>query len=545
MPIPCQQLVKVLTTLCGEVNSPLALEVSRLANGGQWLQLQKLKVNPALYTDSETLFKDNLVVDFLRKADIDTSVDKVGAASSIFFSCEATNKMTNDRLSRFLDESLLIEDSSENAIYEFILDVRKEVEFILGRLPNDLTPSFGGGSTYDDKGQLITVPDKMSSRPTLTGNSVDLVVPLFRGSAWDRALPSDISSAMKIVRGNRFSTVPKDASKHRGIGVEPSLNISYQLAVGKILKRKLMKIGIDLKHGQSTHRDRALAASVTGLDATIDLSNASDNICYRLVKLLLPQEWYELLDSLRSPMTKVKGKWVKLEKFSSMGNGYTFELESLIFSALVRGAVRRGSGKTHRVFVYGDDIICPVEDSVAVLGVLKFFGFTPNNNKTFLDGLFRESCGGDFFYGMPVRAHFIENLPYEPQHWITLANGIRRLAFADSRCHHRWQYLRSAWRLCISALPSHIRRLTGPSYLGDVVIHSELYTSVQRVLKDHSTCTLVRGYVPVPVVLKWHHWKPAVQLASALKSFPSTGVTPRGAVTGYRVGWIPLYGVSS
>jgi len=542
--LPCQQLVKVLITLCDSIDSEMARAVKRLALSAEWLELQKLKVNPALYDDPERLFQDNLCVDFLRKADIDTSIDKVGVAVRTFFDCEVENKRTNDRLSRFLPESLLIEGPGENAIYEFIMDVRKEVQFIVGRLPDDLTASFGGGSTFLDKGQLITIPDKLSSKPTLVKGSYDLVAPLFRGTAWDRALRGDFSKEVVFVKGNRFATVPKDASKHRGIGVEPSLNISYQLAVGKILKRKLLKVGIDLKHGQQVHRDRALAASVTGIDATIDLSNASDTLSVNLVKLLLPEEWYELLTSLRCPYTLIEGKWVKLEKFSSMGNGFTFELESLIFSAITRVMARKHSGLVDRVLVYGDDIICSVIDAPHVLKALAYFGFTPNVNKTFVDGDFRESCGGDFFKGMPVRAHFVKELPNEPQHWIALANGLRRLAYSDSRTHGRWHYLRDAWRACVACIPSAIRRLTGPSTLGDVVLHVDEFHSETRRLKDGSEARLVRAYVPIPKVLPWHHWRESVQLAAALKGIPSAGVTPRGGITGYKVKWVPLWGLA-
>jgi len=115
---------------------------------------------------------------------------------------------------------------------------------------------------------------------------------------------------------------------------------------------------------------------------------------------------------LRSPKTFFKGQWHVLEKFSSMGNGYTFELETVIFSAItaaVHEMVTGEAAKLHQnVFVYGDDIICKTDVSLDVIAALRWFGFSLNERKSFVSGPFRESCGGDYFNGVPVRAHFFE-----------------------------------------------------------------------------------------------------------------------------------------
>jgi hypothetical protein len=306
--------------------------------------------------------------------------------------------------------------------------------------------------------------------------------------------------------------------------------------------------GIDLRNGQDIHRQVACEASKDGHLATIDLSNASDTVSYNLVKLLLPAKWFHLLDSLRSPFTLINGKWVKLEKFSSMGNGFTFELETLLFLAISLVAVRqktipvRGS-----VLVYGDDIIVPSTSAKNVIEFLKFLGFTPNEKKTFSEGWFRESCGGDYFRGAAVRPHFLKELPNEPQDFIRFANGLRRVGMGHGDDLHRYDFTFRAWLRVLDAIPSPIRRLRGPQDLGDIVIHddrTDLWSAKRR-----NSIRYIRCYKPVPARrVGWGHWHPSVVLATALYGLgdgsrgplnhrDGGGVTPRGAVSGYRVGW--------
>jgi len=130
----------------------------------------------------------------------------------------------------------------------------------------------------------------------------------------------------------------------------------------------------------------------------LDLKNASDSVARRLVELLLPKRWFEVLNDLRSPTTLIGNQVVLLEKFSSMGNGFTFELETLVFLAIVL-ALNPAHKAGKNVFVYGDDIICPTRSSSDVIAALSFFGMTVNKEKSFTYGMFRESCGRDYFNG--------------------------------------------------------------------------------------------------------------------------------------------------
>lgn len=551
------QVLRVVESLANDVGTPRAALVLRLVKEGRWAELQQLRTRPQDYSDSESYWKDSLITDLLRKCDLPSTIDREAVAVQTFYDCEVMNCKTNVRLQRYLPETLFLEDQ-DMPVYDFIGRWRKNVNAVLGNLPDSLTPRFSPGATYADTGLLITTPDKMSSTPTIYSAARDLL-PLWRETSWCRALLAERpwQSDPRTVRGNIFFTVPKDGTKFRGCCKEASIPVTYQLAVGSLWKDRLLRIGIDLRRDKPKHMRLAREASVHGRLATIDMSNASDTLCRVLVKLLLRGDWWELLNSLRATHTRIGGKWVRLEKFSSMGNGFTFELETLIFATLARTVITDAGGDPDTVACYGDDLIVPSEYYLTVMAALRLFGFEPNMKKTFSEGPFRESCGGDYWEGVPVRAHFLENLPDEPQHWISLANGLRRVAFSHPSDNARWSIVRRAWLRALDPIPSDIRRCRGPEILGDVVIHDEpRFWSVSKRAPDfrqvfrnagretivteghHSTWddVYIHAYLPVPSVLPWHHWLPSVQLASCTLGLPSLGVTPRGGVSGYRIG---------
>lgn len=543
-----QQLTRVFAALCEDADTPVSKEALGLLKAGELEKLFQLRADPSAYSEPSTFRVDNVVVEFLRKIDLDIGLGLEEKAVENFKTLERQNKVTNNRLSRFCHFGPF-EDLVDMRMSEFFSEVRKVISSWLGPIPRDLTPRHGPGATFRDRAPLNTVPDKMSSRPTVTPEA-HCFVDLLAGTAWERALVSRRLSSPEIIQGNRFTTVPKDATKRRGICVEPSLNVAYQLALGKHIRRRLFRAtGIDLDLGQDLHRELACRASLDGEYATIDLSNASDNVSFELVRLLLPEDWFNLLSSLRSPKTFVNGSWHRLEKFSSMGNGYTFELETVIFAALSEGVARMtnhparaGSG----IWVYGDDIIVMSELSKALLSCLKFCGFIPNERKTFTTGPFRESCGGDFFLGVPVRAHYVKEDPIGPSDWISLANGLRRLQ--NDHCDHiLWNRLYGrAWRRSIDPIPNRIRRLRGPSSLGDIVIHDSAWSGRHPVSDGRidQNQMEVECYIPISNPLPWVHWWPDVQLASALYGVDSAGPVPREGgelvVSGHRIGWVSV-----
>lgn len=518
MQVDSSLTVRIVRALCLDLGTPVAHELLKKVQSGDWKAAFAMKVSPSSYTDPVKFKLDNNVVELLRKIQLNVpGINRAKVAEDAFWASEAQCKQTNDRLHKFVFHGPF--EPEDLRIIEFLDEARRFVRKVLGPLPRTLTPSFGPGATLEDRVPLTTVPDKITNRPTITREARDLL-PFFWESAWGRCRVSDFSriSDPKTVIGNRFTTVPKTALKDRGICVEPSINVAFQLDVGRFLKKRLKLSGLDLKEGQAKHRVCAQWASVWGTVATIDLSNASDTLAKNLVKLLLPHEWYQLLESLRSPTTAIRGKIVRLEKFSSMGNGYTFELETLVFAAVAHASAVLDQSIVLRpgkdLHVYGDDIIVPTCVAKTLIAALTFFGFTTNKEKTFLEGPFRESCGGDYFRGMPVRAHYLESIPSTPAELITLCNGLRR---AYGPLFER--YGLKAWRIAYNAIPKELR-LHGPSSLGDAVIHHPNWWANYR---EENGCGTCEGIVAVNTPEKWYHWKDNVQLASFLFGVHSSG----------------------
>lgn len=533
-----------VSTLCADLATPISLSVAILARYGEWDQIASKKVDPSHYLTADRYWRDAVAVSVLRKTeDLPTTFDRKARAVGQFHECERQCAMSNERLSPFLFNAHALED---DGIMDFVSVVRKWISVILGRPPTNVRGRFGPGSTYGDRGKLCTVPDKMSSRPTLTASAMGFLFP-WTETKWASAC-AESRCAPEFVPGNRFTTVPKDASKFRGIAIEPSINLFYQLGLGRAVRRKLLQSGIDLKNGQDIHRQVAREASIRGHMSTLDLSNASDTVCKNLVKLLLPSNWFDFFDALRSPTTLVEGKVMRLEKFSSMGNGFTFELETLIYLGICAASLESCGLPVQigtNVLVYGDDIIVPTECSRVVISALRFFGMTINEGKSFVSGPFRESCGGDFFEGIDVRPYFLKEFPNEPQQFIAMANGLRSLANPSRFYANRSRLTRRAWFSVLDAIPSDIRRCRGPQDLGDLVIHDE--QDRWQVRWRHSI-RYIRCYRPARFTrVGWEHFKPDVVLATALYgvgderggNYPVRGVDTRDNVTGYKLGWVP------
>jgi hypothetical protein len=116
---------------------------------------------------------------------------------------------------------------------------------------------------------------------------------------------------------------------------------------------------------------------------------------------------------LRSPFGTLDGDSIQYEKISSMGNGYTFAVESALFTSIVYGVTRaiQGSFDRNDFAVYGDDIVVRKSLQPLMIRMLNLAGFTINHDKSFDNGPFRESCGADYFNGEPVRPVFLTEKP--------------------------------------------------------------------------------------------------------------------------------------
>lgn len=227
-----------------------------------------------------------------------------------------------------------------------------------------------------------------------------------------------------------FLSVPKTNEKDRGICTQPSGNMALQLATHDVLAEVLQKAyGCDLETQQSFNQDLAKYGSRitkhmenrTWKFCTVDLSRAS-NFSWNLIQDMFPAEWVTWLTAIRSNGMKMPdGSVVEKHMCSTMGNGFTFSLMTLFLSSIIVTLYKLAglqlydveplTGKRVKTWaVYGDDIIVDKSVVNALYSVLDSFGFLINTKKTFDSGLFRESCGSDWFDGYPVRPVFLETL---------------------------------------------------------------------------------------------------------------------------------------
>lgn len=222
--------------------------------------------------------------------------------------------------------------------------------------------------------------------------------------------------------------VPKNAKTDRSIEIQPGGNLLLQLGIGSMIRERLRSAGLNL-NSQEKNQKLARRGSFDGSLATLDLKAASDTVCYRLVERLLPPRWFHALAITRVDALTLadSDEVVQLEKFSSMGNGYTFELESLIFFALSTAAMRIfANGRLTRVSVFGDDLIVPTWSVPTIMGIFELCGFQFNTDKSFWQGGFRESCGTDYFFGKAVEPFYIKKEGSDVQTQIRIANRIWR-----------------------------------------------------------------------------------------------------------------------
>jgi hypothetical protein len=214
---------------------------------------------------------------------------------------------------------------------------------------------------------------------------------------------------VEFVHCNSISFVPKTAKTLRSIAIEPTVNAFLQKGIDLEMRKHLkVRANIDLANDFEKNRLLAQRGSIDGEYFTMDLSSASDTIARELVRVLLPPDWFEFLNSIRSHSYELQGKVFPYHKFVSMGNGFCFPLETLIFASALK-ACKSELGLRHTSSsVYGDDIVADSRLYDLLRKLLAFCGFIVNDEKTYARGPFRESCGADWHSGQDVRPVYLK-----------------------------------------------------------------------------------------------------------------------------------------
>lgn len=331
------------------------------------------------------------------------SAEKSRTTWDKFFDAELHCLTTNNRLS---SDGRVVSDP-------VFVEMRSWIERCLGDISEEQVcnhAAFGPGATFLLRRKHRAMAYKYSGTPESTlGNARLARAAIGESPLWTReaGFTGNPSDGLHIVAGNRVVTVPKNRKTDRTIAIEPRMNIYIQKGIGSMMRSRLRRKGVNL-NDQTVNQVLAREGSVTGRLATVDLSMASDTVARVLPHILLPETWVALLEQSRSPFGLLpSGQYIKYQKFSSMGNGYTFELESLIFSALCASLIKVHGGKGDRFSVYGDDIIISSNLVPHLLSYLDWLGFTPNQKKSHWVGGYRESCGKHYFHGSDVTPFYI------------------------------------------------------------------------------------------------------------------------------------------
>lgn len=306
-----------------------------------------------------------------------------------------------------------------------------------GVCPKDISPQYGTGATACrstpwgrwEKPRFIPKLDAVYSVSDWFFSGVNGLDKALTGSRLE--LHEEVEPLARIV------LVPKDSRGPRLISAEPREFMYIQQGLLKALESTIERYPNVRKQVSLIDQERnqwlARFASETGGLATLDLKEASDRVSWWLVTKLFPENWVESFDACRSECTVTPdGEEIPLTKFAPMGSACCFPVEAIVFWALANAARKDWSesrlkglfdrsertrdichlpGLTHLsggnpticdVSVFGDDIIVPIDHVDRTVALIEAVGLKVNRHKSYAEGPFRESCGGDYFCGVDV-----------------------------------------------------------------------------------------------------------------------------------------------
>lgn len=376
---------------------------------------------------------------------------------------EKVNFFTNLRLRKGFEPSFQLLPRVESV--DVLRTIRKFVIDIIGKRP-EFSVYEGGFSSG-----ASTSRSRTTSHPA--GKYIGIAdITAAALPHWERSkqlrpvwVNSSSDHCPRLVTGNEFFTVPKNSDIDRACCKEPDLNMYLQKGVGNHIRRSLRRVGLDLNN-QTPNKDMAKIGSENGSLATIDLSSASDSVTCGLIELIFPPKWTKWMMDLRSEFTRIP-EWVdeqglrhpesihRNEMLSSMGNGFTFEVESLVFFVLARTVAYYHGLRFSDLRVYGDDIICPSSMYPDLIWLLTTFGFSVNTKKSFHVGPFRESCGGHYHQGEDITPFYVRRPIERLTDLILLLNGVRRWSNIGGRILD--QVLERFWHRHMVFVPNSLR----------------------------------------------------------------------------------------
>lgn len=464
------------------LNCPRSLAVCLLYRYGEHAQLVDLDFDAGHYASPHDARCAYLATELLSKADfLEIGVDRREVALSKFYSAEKVCKETNQRFrdlasdQQFAGQNVWLLNATTRKIASLLDGGNGSVDSFC---PLEWFDScmWGPGASTRISGRDTSSTYKFLREVGITRDLYCLVGPLLPVAypLWgkhlhdvseDWGLLYEYSPKISFEVGNKVLTVPKNAKTDRVIAAEPGLNCWFQLGLGTMISRRLLRNGgFDLKT-QDRNGLLAFYASMSGQLATVDFSSASDTICTEVVRNLLPARWFSVLDSCRSKYGQVDGEMICYEKFSSMGNGFTFPLQSLIFAGAALAVCEFLHIDDSYVGVFGDDVVIPSKAFDLYRKFVSFLGFSVNPEKSFSDGFFRESCGTHYLRGVDLKPFYIRRRLKGIADVYLLANNIRRWS-SRNMYYGCDPSLYVAWANLIHQVPKNLRFFV-PEGIGD------------------------------------------------------------------------------
>lgn len=243
----------------------------------------------------------------------------------------------------------------------------------------------------------------------------------FHRSAERPRYSSLFESCVKVI------PVPKTQKKPRIIAMEPTAQQALQQSIKDYLVHKIETHFLTKGHvnftSQHINKQLALKNSSEQKLATIDLSDASDRVPYKHVDDMFRSNsgLQDMIFLSRTPNANVAGKHIRLNKYASMGSATCFPVESLYFFIVLLSYRLTVAGLpvtlkniytvSRELYVYGDDILLPVNEVEGAVTYMRKFSCKVNTSKSYFRSRFRESCGMDAYDGRDITPIYVRSFP--------------------------------------------------------------------------------------------------------------------------------------
>lgn len=314
-------------------------------------------------------------------------------------------------------------------------DVKKIWKKLYMRLKDESFVKLPSGSTADCKRDTVSIIKalyKALGEDALHGWEPVETGYLFTGKRYvEEVFIDDFLNALaRSEPFMRIVDVPKSGDAKRIIGPVSAVSniLCHWLQV--ILydyKPRYRYVHFELSH-QEVNRELAREGSIFGNFATIDLTAASDSIARKQFEATTPSYQHDLLIRTVPNKGYLDGSEVWVQSIGISGAVTTYFVESFYFGNILeyvcgfyydfvaekdeRAAIDDllASGG-YLAAVKGDDIAIITPLAQFVIEILTALGQTVNKSKTFDEGDFRESCGGNYISGFDVTPIYFPRRP--------------------------------------------------------------------------------------------------------------------------------------